>query len=152
MLKKLIFLVPGLMLAADPTGFAIWKSAELKGYEKTLAPKIDAKKVATAPLAQYGNHLTMIAHREGSGEAELHETMADIFVIESGSGTVVVGGKIPNGKNTAAGEIRGPGIEGGTRHPVAAGDILHIPAKVPHQMLLDSGHQVTYFVVKVETK
>jgi hypothetical protein len=63
-----------------------------------------------------------------------------------------VGGKVVDGKTTGPGEIRGPGIDGGSKHAVAAGDIVHIPAKIPHQLTLDAGKQVTYFVLKVDTK
>jgi mannose-6-phosphate isomerase-like protein (cupin superfamily) len=152
MLKKLVLFVPMLALAADPAGFTLWKSAELKGYEKKLSPKMDAQKVATENLTNYGNYFTMVAHREGSGQAELHVHVADVFVIETGEGTVVVGGAIPDGKTTAPGEVRGANVEGGSKHAVAAGDVVHIPANTPHQMLVDPGKQITYFVVKVETK
>ena len=152
MYKRLVLFLPLLVFAADPAGFTIWKSGELKGFEKKLAPKIDAQKVATQQLGSYGNHTTMMAHREGSGLAELHVKVADVFVVESGEGTVVVGGKMPGSKTTAPDEMRGPTIEGGTKHAVAAGDVVHIPANIPHQMLVDPGKQVTYFVVKVETK
>ena len=70
MLKYLVLLIPAAALAADPAGFVVWKSAELKGMEKKLAPKIDAQKVATQQLENYGNHSTMVAHREGDGQAE----------------------------------------------------------------------------------
>jgi len=152
MLKLLVLFVPVIALAADPAGFTIWKSAELKGYEKKLAPKMDAQKVATQNLSNYGNHLAMVAHREASGQAELHVHTVDVFVIETGEGTVVVGGTIPDGKTTAPGEVRGANVEGGSKHAVAAGDVVHIPANTPHQMLVDAGKEVTYFVVKVETK
>jgi mannose-6-phosphate isomerase-like protein (cupin superfamily) len=152
MFKQLVMLFPLIALAADPAGFVVWKSAELKGMEKKLAPKMDAQKVATQQLAKYDNHLTMIAHREASGQAELHVKVADVFVIESGEGTVVVGGTIPDGKTTAPGEVRGANVVGGTKHPVAAGDVVHIPANTPHQTLVDAGKQITYFVVKVDTK
>src|SRR5207247_3370821 len=59
--------------AGDPPGLFVWKSAELKGFSKSLAPKIDAKKVATQPLPAFGNYSFMVAHREGSGDAEYHE-------------------------------------------------------------------------------
>src|SRR3954452_21737197 len=98
MRKELVVLFPLIALAADPAGFTIWKSADLKGMEKTLAPKMDAQKVATQQLGKYDTHTTMVAHREASGQAELHVKVADVFVIESGEGTVVVGGKIPDGK------------------------------------------------------
>jgi mannose-6-phosphate isomerase-like protein (cupin superfamily) len=152
MLKYLALLIPLAALAADPAGFVVWKSAELKGMEKKLAPKVDAQKVATQSLANFGNHSAMVAYRQGSGQVELHVQVADVFVVESGEGTVVVGGKIIGGKTTAPGEVRGASIEGGSKHPVAAGDIVHIPADTPHQMLVDSGKQITYFVVKVNAK
>jgi len=154
-MRKFIFFAAaaGMALGADPAGFVIWKSAELKGFEKQLAPKMDpANKVATQNLNKFDNHLAMVAHREASGQAELHENQADVFVIQSGAATLVVGGKVVDGKTTGPGEVRGPGIEGGSKHAVAAGDIVHIPAKIAHQLTLDPGKQVTYFVLKVDTK
>ncbi len=150
--KAVVFLLPLMAIAADPAGFTVWKASELKGFEQKLSPKMDAQKVATQNLANFGNHTAMVAHREASGQAELHVKVADVFVIESGEATVVVGGKIPSEKTTAPGEIRGPSIQGGSKHAVSAGDVVHIPANTPHQMLLDPGKQVTYFVVKVEAK
>jgi len=62
---------------------------------------------------------------------------------------MVYGGTIVDGKTTAPGETRGPSITGGTEVKLGPGDVLHIPAKVPHQMKLAPGAQVTYFVTKV---
>jgi len=93
----------------------------------------------------------MAAHREGSGEAELHEKTVDISLIESGEAYIVVGGKIVNGRTTTPGETRGDSIEGGTRYKLTAGDMFHVPANIPHQMVLDPGQQVTYVIVKVST-
>ena len=84
----------------------------------------------------------MVAHREGDGEAEVHETMADFFVVESGEATLVVGGQVVGGKTTAPNEIRGPKINGGERRKLAAGDIVHIPVKTPHQLLVENGQAV----------
>lgn len=43
----------------------------------------------------------------------------------------------------------GSAIAGGARHQVAAGDVLHIPARTPHRYLVpDDGH-VTYVLVRV---
>jgi quercetin dioxygenase-like cupin family protein len=47
---------------------------------------------------------------------------------------------------------RGTAVTGGESHRVSVGDVVHIPANTPHQMLVDAGHQVTYFVVKVESR
>lgn len=140
------------LLAAEPAGFVVWSGSELKGYAQKLAPKINEQKVASERLATFGNHLAMIAHREGDGEAELHETQADLFVVQGGEATLVVGGEVVDAKATAPGEVRGPSIRGGQLRPLGAGDIVHIPAKVPHQLLLAPGKKFTYFVLKVDTR
>lgn len=100
-------------------------------------------------LQRYPGHYTMMAYRSATGSSELHQHEADIFVIESGSATLVTGGKIVNPHTEKPGEIRGSSIEGGERRAVASGDIVHIPANTPHQLLIDNGKPFTYFVVKV---
>ena len=135
--------------AGDPPGLFVWKSAELKGFSKSLAPKIDAKKVATQQLPAFGNYSFMVAHREGAGEAEYHETQADIFFVQTGEATLVYGGKLVDGKTTAPNEMRAPSISGGMERKIAAGDVVTIPVKMPHQVKLDAGKEFTYFVVKV---
>jgi mannose-6-phosphate isomerase-like protein (cupin superfamily) len=140
------------VFAADPPGFTIWKASELKVKEKELAGKMSDKKVASETLASYGNHLTMFAHREGDGEVEVHDKMADVFVVVSGEASLIVGGTVVGGHASGPGEIRGASITGGEKKSLGAGDAVHIPAKVPHQMLVASGKKVTYFVVKVEEK
>ena len=141
-----------LVLAADPPGFMHWRAADLKGLEQKLVGKLDPKsKAASEPLGKFPNHLFTLAHREASGEAEIHETQADIFVVQSGEAKLVIGGKLTGARTTAPGEVRGSSIEGGREMKVAVGDIVHIPAKVPHQLLVEAGEQFTYFVVKVDT-
>ena len=56
-----------------------------------------------------------------------------------------------DGKQTAAGEVRGPSIKGGESKKLGAGDVVHIPAKIPHQILVSNGKQFTYFVVKIDS-
>src|SRR5260370_18317246 len=115
--------------AGDPPGFYLWKSAELKGFAKTLAPKMSDKKVASETIASHGNYSFMVAHREGSGEAEYHSTQADIFVVQSGEATLVVGGELVDGKTTAPNEMRAPAIKGGAAKKIAAGAVLTVPVK-----------------------
>ena len=138
--------------AAEPAGFSLWSGKTMQTYGKILAPKMNAQKVATETLGGYGNHSVMVAYREASGEAELHENQADIFIVQSGQATLVVGGTIAGGRSTAPGEIRGTSISGGEKKPLAEGDIVHIPARVPHQVLLENGRPFTYLIVKVDSK
>lgn len=138
-----------LVAQAAPGQVRVWKASELSDRGKALAQKVDANKVASDIVATDGNRTFMVAHREGSGQAELHDTQADVMMISTGEVTMVYGGTIVDGKTTAKGETRGASIKGGTEVKLGPGDVLHIPAKVPHQMKLDPGKQVTYFVTKV---
>ena len=138
-----------LMQAGSTSGPQVWKASEIQDRGRALAQKLDANKVATDQIATVGNRSFMVAHREGSGQAEWHQTQADIMFISSGQVTMVYGGTVVDGKTTAPGEIRGSGITGGTEVRLGPGDVLHIPAKTPHQMKLAPGAQVTYFVAKV---
>jgi mannose-6-phosphate isomerase-like protein (cupin superfamily) len=128
-----------LVAASDPQGFVQWNSTHLKNYEKTLAPKINAQKVASEQLGRFGNHSFMVAHREGDGEAEVHEGQTDVFFVQTGEATLVVVGVVKDGRTTAKGEIRGPSITGGEKKKLGAGDVVHIPANVPHQLLVEAG-------------
>jgi len=130
-------------------GVHLWRSTDITAKGKSLAQKLDAQKLASETIATEGNRTFMVAHREGSGVAEWHEKQADVIVISTGKVTMVYGGTIVDPKTTAPGEMRGASIQGGTEAKLGPGDVLHIPAKVPHQMLLAPGAKVTYFVTKV---
>jgi hypothetical protein len=71
-------------------------------------------------------------------------------VVQSGEATLVVGGKMPGSKTTAANEHRAPKIDGGDRRKLLPGDIVHIPKNMPHQLLVQNGKQFTYYVIKVK--
>ena len=135
--------------ADDAPGIHVWKLSEIEAQGKVLSGKLDEHKVASEVIATEGNTAFMIAHREGSGQAEWHEKQADVIVISQGNTTITLGGTVVDGKNTAPGEIRGSAINGGKQYKLGPGDALYIPPKTPHLMTLDPGKQVTYFVTKV---
>jgi len=145
-------LLMGVMeMQAQSTKSDHWSTAQLLERAKQLqemAAKGDGS--ASETLEKYPHHYTMLAFRQASGGGEMHQNFADVFFILDGHATVVTGGKIVDEKQTGAGEIRGKSVEGGSRQQVRAGDVVHIPAGMPHQTLVSSGETVTYFVVKVE--
>ncbi|MGH9573247.1 MAG: hypothetical protein ACRD40_06925 [Candidatus Acidiferrales bacterium] len=144
-----LLIVPIVAPCADAPGFHVWKLSEIEAQGKVLSGKIDAHKVASKTIATDGNTTFMIAHREGSGQAEWHANQADVLVISQGSVTITVGGTIVDGKEIQPGEIRGSGISGGTQTKMGAGDVIYIPPKTPHMMTLEPGRRITYFVTKV---
>jgi mannose-6-phosphate isomerase-like protein (cupin superfamily) len=148
----LLLLLPLLllkMMGAEPAGYKHWSAAELKSMSKTLSNKADAK-TSNENLGNWGADHALMVHREGTGSAELHERDADVIVVISGAGTLIIGGTMPGSKPTAPGEVRGPSIDGGDRQKIGPGDILHIPPKTAHQVVLEPGTQITYFTLKVK--
>jgi mannose-6-phosphate isomerase-like protein (cupin superfamily) len=143
-----VLLLAATVFAADPEGFAMYKASEIKA--RAEAAKLDENKAGLDRAGSWGNHSLLIVRREGDGAAETHETQVDVITVVSGEGTLVVGGTMVDGKTTAPNEIRGKSITGGVRKPMAAGDVFHIPAKVPHQMLVPKSLVIQ--VVKVDTK
>jgi len=111
-----------------------------------------ANGAAAVTLQKYGVDYTMLSFRSQDGGAEVHEKFADIFVIVDGSATLLSGGELANPATFAPGEIHGTGILHGTSNSLSKGDVVHIPANTPHQLLIPKGATLTYFVVKVKEK
>ncbi|HEY7336093.1 MAG TPA: hypothetical protein VH639_14485 [Bryobacteraceae bacterium] len=151
-MKLLLLLATVPLFAASPEGFLTWSPAQLKNYEKTLHGKLDQYHVASERLPNMEGHTVLLIHREGTGQVETHENAADFIYVISGEGSVVVGGTLTDGKTTGPGEIRGSTLNGGETKKMGPGDILHIPPKEPHIVKLDPGKQITYLVVKLESK
>jgi hypothetical protein len=135
--------------AADPVGFAIWRSTELKQRDEALSKKVGPDHSARETLADYGDHRFRLLYRDADGVPEQHDNIVDVVIVQSGEGTLLLGGRMINPTaSSGAGEYLGSGIEGGERHPIAAGDVVHIPAKIPHSFLVPQGKHITYVLVK----
>jgi len=128
----------------------VYSQDGLMGMEKTLAAKADTSGLATETLKKYSTDYSMLAFRSQSGKAELHEKFADFYVVVDGKATLVSGGQMVHGATTATGEVRGDSIEGGKETQLKKGDIVHIPANIPHQLVLSKGDTFQYFIVKVQ--
>lgn len=101
------------------------------------------------PLGSRGTYTYLAIRRDQTGEVEVHAGLDDLMMIESGSATLLVGGTVSGGRQTAPGEQRGGSIDGGATQPLAPGDVMVIPAGVPHQVVVPPGGSVTYVVVKI---
>jgi mannose-6-phosphate isomerase-like protein (cupin superfamily) len=127
-----------------------WSRGALLERAKHLQELAADKGSASEILEKYPHHYTMLAFRNRNGVGELHQHYADVFFIIAGKATLITGGEMVEPQSTEPGEIRGASVKGGSKQTVNAGDVVHIPAGIPHQMLLSDGDTVTYFVVKVE--
>ena len=123
--------------------------SDLLQKAQQLEQQAQSTGLATATLNEYPNHLTMISLRTKSGAAETHQNYADFFFVVSGKAVLVTGGAVPDQKTVSPGEFRGTSIDGGARVSLQKGDIVHIPVRVPHQLLLAGHANFVYYVIKV---
>src|SRR5580658_5629859 len=99
--------------AADPDKPMFWSAAQNKDFDRKATASLNNERhLGTERLMDSA----FVAFRNGSGEAELHVKQADLLLIRSGSGTVLIGGEMIDGKPTRPDEVRGKSIAGGTKY------------------------------------
>ena len=76
-----------------------------------------------------------------------HADITEVYVIREGSGTLVTGGKLV-GPMTGD---RGTDIQGGESRVVKSGDVVFIPAKLPH-WFREIPDSITFLNIRFETK
>jgi len=148
-IAMLLSLAGASVAAAGTPTFMLWNADSVKQAAHELADKLNEHGLASQKLGDMGNYNFGLALRRQSGAVEVHLKTADIFVIESGEADLVTGGTVVNPTNASPTEIRGTAIEGGVAHHVAAGDVLTIPAGMPHQVKVAPGKEVLYMAIKV---
>ncbi len=121
---------------------------ERAAYLRKMAKHGDGS--ASETLKEYPQHFAMLSFRSRSGEVEVHERFADLFVVLSGAATLMTGGTVTGARIVAPGETRGNSIEGGTPQNLRQGDVAHVPAGTPHQMLLKGDDTIACLVMKVQ--
>ena len=125
----------------------MWDTSELAERNSALGTRIGPDGSARETLADYvtpsGSHRFRFIRRDSDGRPELHDNIDDVVYIQSGAGSLRVGGEMLG----RTGDV-GTGINGGYRYPVTAGDILRIPAGTPHAYLVPDGGHVTYVLVR----
>jgi len=136
---------PTLFRGADLRAAHTQLQARVKqGGQTALVPRDLMRSMVTR------THSYILVHRSGqaTGSPEQHEGVTDVYFVTGGSGTVVVGGDIPNRRVVRPGEYSGDPIGGGQAFKLAAGDILNIPPNAPHATMADAGG-MTYVLMKV---
>jgi mannose-6-phosphate isomerase-like protein (cupin superfamily) len=121
---------------------------ERAAYLRKLAKHGDGS--ASETLKEYPQHFAMLSFRSRSGEVEVHERFADLFVVVAGAATLVTGGTVAGARVVGPGEARGDSIAGGVAKNLRPGDVVHVPAGTPHQMLLKGEETITSLVMKVQ--
>jgi mannose-6-phosphate isomerase-like protein (cupin superfamily) len=102
-----------------------------------------------ATLGDYKSHAIKLSVRTASGGAEVHAHYDDVFFVTEGKANLVTGGSVVDAKTDSEGETRGSSIQNGKSETIAKGDVVHIPAGMPHQLILDPGSVYSSIVIKV---
>jgi glc operon protein GlcG len=92
-------------------------------------------------------YMVHASRREKPGMAEVHTRDADIVYVLDGTATLVTGGAAMDAKITEPDELRGSGISGGEDRQLKKGDVIIVPAGVPH-WFKEVSNPFLYFVVK----
>lgn len=138
----LAFLLPlaAAALAADaPSSPRYFKPAEVDAAR--------ARGETGSVLVEEPDFKVMVSRRDKPGQSEVHASDTDIFVVIDGQATIVVGGRMIDPRETAPGEIRGSGIQGGTDYLLEKGVVLTVPRNTPH-WVRETRPGFRYYVVK----
>ena len=154
MQRRLLLLVCSLLLAAPGARAQSGDSVAVipaSAVRASIAVPADSvpRALYAGLLADRGTHTLLVLRRTADGEAEVHAEWDDVMVVQEGAATLLSGGEVSGARVSAPGELRGGRIDGGTRRELAAGDLVTVPAGVPHQLLVAPGGSIVYLVVKV---
>jgi mannose-6-phosphate isomerase-like protein (cupin superfamily) len=140
--------VPAATLTGDKA--QVIAAHEVRAQLAQLVPLAAAKDSSSATLASYGNLALMLSVRTASGGGEIHQHFDDLMIVQQGSATLVTGGTLTDPKTEPNGEIRGTSVQNGTSQAITVGDIVIVPAGVPHQLLVPSGTTYSALVAKIK--
>ena len=125
-------------------------AGELQTQLEELVPQAKTTGSSGSTLASYGNLALKLSVRTTSGGGEIHAHYDDLMIVERGSATLVSGGTVIDPKADSDGETRGTGIQNGKQQAIAVGDVVIVPAGVPHQLLIPPGTTYRAMVAKIK--
>lgn len=143
--------VAGLAAASLTAGPALAQSdgqpTRLSAAELRQAVAKTKDGLATSPLPT-GAATVIMARRERTGEIELHMGQNDALVANAGHATVLVGKTVEGNREVSPGEWRGGTMSGAKSYAMAPGDVLWIPAGLPHQVIVPARGAFDYIAFK----
>ena len=135
--------------AAPTDKAASWTIAEMTAVAQELA----AKKETTHRFFGEKGYNLEVRRLVGPQPILLHGKKSDFMVIQDGEGTFVSGGELVNGKagGEDPGDMRGDAARGGASRVLKPGDVMFVPAGIPHGFVETKDH-VTFIMIRFDTK
>jgi mannose-6-phosphate isomerase-like protein (cupin superfamily) len=90
----------------------------------------------------------VLVRRTVTSEPEVHARWDDVVIIRSGTGAIEMGDSLVGSRYRAPGERMGGSFTKSSRIVVHAGDVVRIPAAVPHAFVVSSAEPLEYLVIK----
>jgi len=90
----------------------------------------------------------IFVHRTESSRPEVHARWDDLVIVKSGTGAIEMGDSLVGSELRAAGERIGGKFHRSYQIVVHAGDMVRIPAVVPHAIIVSGREPLDYLVIK----
>jgi quercetin dioxygenase-like cupin family protein len=117
--------------SADPTAFA--SSADTSAQVKSMLAEMKPDQgFMWRPLVGAGANIAAIEIWKKPGRPAVHPAEAEYAIVLEGTGTLVSGGTLADPQTRNPGLVEGSRIEGGTTRTLGPGDVILVPAGVPH--------------------
>jgi mannose-6-phosphate isomerase-like protein (cupin superfamily) len=136
--------------AQSPGKAEVFSSAQIRGQLAQLAQQAQKSGSSGSTLGDYGTHALKLSERTASGGAEIHAHFDDVMLVMEGKAQLITGGEVIDAHNGSNGETTGSGIRNGTVQSIVSGDLVHIPAGTPHQLIIAPGITYSALVIKVK--
>jgi mannose-6-phosphate isomerase-like protein (cupin superfamily) len=125
-------------------------SKEIMGLiEKAKADRKGDAPLVAEPILSLAPYRAQLEYRPGTSPAAVHEKDAELMVVLEGTGNIVTGGRLVEEKRNNANNLGGSSITGGNSQAVAKGDMLIVPANVPHQVIPTGGAPIVLMTLHV---
>ncbi|MEP6731068.1 MAG: hypothetical protein ABJE10_10545 [bacterium] len=89
-----------------------------------------------------------LIRRAASSKPEVHARWDDLMIVRSGTGVVLTGDSLVGSSYRAPGERAGGSFVNSHEIVVHTGDMIRIPAAVPHAVLVSSTQPLEYVLIK----
>lgn len=101
------------------------------------------------PRGDKNHWLMLVLQADTVNPPEMHAHEADIYVAVDGNAQLTLDGRLEGADEISPGQSKGGRIVDGRTLTLGAGDVVHIPAGTPHQLMTQD---TTYkqFVVKID--
>ena len=104
---------------------------------------------ASEELKAFPGHSAMLAVRLRTGTVEISEEFAQLVIVLDGSATMVFGCKTEATSHASAGHVIDSTIISDSKQQLRAGDVVHIAAGTPYQLLLAGDRTLGCLVIRI---